>query len=553
MGWEERADALTTTPAVASSGSNWEKRLAELDAPKVGLSGPGSKDDSPSAPITTSVPIGPSDIPGAVATGAVNSVKSFARGASKLHDIATEPTGNSVVDNATGLGPVQAIVNVGKTLANPSKRRELERGVSDVVTLGMAERAANLFPDYAATAKTDAENAPGYREAGGTAGTFLPNPIGAVAGIATKAAGKAIAPITNKIVGAAGDREIGRAAEEIIEGSSKKNRMKLVGNAIEDDGAEAFHRVLKEEPELLATAGKGDPTKARAAEYVTKKGGKDLDAVYAEADVRNGAKPVAEKIIKQAEVNEARAAEIAKEIETVPVNSEAHMKLVGEMQAAKLEGRALRRQAATEISTQTRHGIVTGDVVTTGKNRIAELRKGTASDLATADKLEDLMKRFNERYPDRSTVIPAKELRKWQSDFQDAGYGKALPGDAAASATIAANQEASKVIGDPLIKHVTGLDYQAAKRLAEVDPNSIAARLFRANEKVAIGKRIISSLAAKAPTKPGFHLPSVRQVVNGAVNMVPSTVDKAIVNSQYLPNMSSLSAIGAIKDADNGN
>ena len=96
------------------------------------------------------------------------------------------------------------------TLRDPSKRRELERGIDDVVTLGygqrLAARVGNALGDVergtslnetrrfsgspttgdtstpSAVEAQDAANAPDYRVAGNVAGSFLPNPIAKVGG-----------------------------------------------------------------------------------------------------------------------------------------------------------------------------------------------------------------------------------------------------------------------------------------------------------------------------------------------------------------------------------
>jgi hypothetical protein len=72
---------------------------------------------------------------------------------------------------------------------NPARRRELERGLSDVTTLGLAEKAGakvggalgetGLTPQQA---EVDALAEPGVRQAGQFAGSFLPSPINYLTG-----------------------------------------------------------------------------------------------------------------------------------------------------------------------------------------------------------------------------------------------------------------------------------------------------------------------------------------------------------------------------------
>jgi len=67
-------------------------------------------------------------------------------------------------------------------LANPAYRHQLERGISDTVTGGLAEKAANaVSPAFAATAAPDAAAAPDARALGQVGGTFLPSPFGKLA------------------------------------------------------------------------------------------------------------------------------------------------------------------------------------------------------------------------------------------------------------------------------------------------------------------------------------------------------------------------------------
>lgn len=96
--------------------------------------------------------------------------------------------------------------------ARAARRRELERGVGDVVTLGYGNKAAEavdklahehlgtelrMTPDQQAR---DAELAPEFRTAGQVGGSLLPNPlgkaVGAVGKVASAAAGRAAPALT---------------------------------------------------------------------------------------------------------------------------------------------------------------------------------------------------------------------------------------------------------------------------------------------------------------------------------------------------------------------
>jgi len=72
-------------------------------------------------------------------------------------------------------------------LADPAYRHQLERGISDTVTGGLAEKAANaVSPEFAASAAPDAAAAPDARALGNVAGTALPSPFSYLGGQAAR-------------------------------------------------------------------------------------------------------------------------------------------------------------------------------------------------------------------------------------------------------------------------------------------------------------------------------------------------------------------------------
>ena len=141
--------------------------------------------------------------------------------------------------------------------------------------------------------------------------------------------------------------------------------------------------------------------------------------------------------------------------------------------------------------------------------RVAELRATKIpSSLKTADALDalrdDLEKSIGEAH------VTPQTLRAIQTDFQKSGYGKALPGDDAASAKIAAYQEASKAVGDAVLEHVTGMDYATAKKAAAADPKGLAAQLLKANDTISAANRIEAGIADRAGrVKPTTGVPGV--------------------------------------------
>ncbi len=76
------------------------------------------------------------------------------------------------------------------TFTDPARRRELERGLSDMTTFGLAEKAARAIdPEHFGDeqAAKDAAAAPGFRAGGNLAGAFLPSPASWLGGAAAKA------------------------------------------------------------------------------------------------------------------------------------------------------------------------------------------------------------------------------------------------------------------------------------------------------------------------------------------------------------------------------
>ncbi len=107
-----------------------------------------------------------------------------------------------------------------------------------------------------------------------------------------------------------------------------------------------------------------------------------------------------------------------------------------------------------------------------------------------------------------------------------------MPGDDAATARIAANREASKAVGDAVVRHVTGMDFQAAKAAAKADPNGIAAQLFKANDTINAANKFeagITERATRVQPKAGLigRLHSVADVVDlqHPLKIVPHLAD----------------------------
>lgn len=129
--------------------------------------------------------------------------------------------------------------------------------------------------------------------------------------------------------------------------------------------------------------------------------------------------------------------------------------------------------------------------------RIDALKAGDVNQRAAAAKLQKIRDEFNDSFGGRESTT-ARELRDEQSAYQRNGYAKNINQDPDVSASILAQREMSKAVGDALVEHVTGMDYQAAQAAAKADPNSVAARLFKANETINAANKIDAGIADRA-------------------------------------------------------
>lgn len=129
--------------------------------------------------------------------------------------------------------------------------------------------------------------------------------------------------------------------------------------------------------------------------------------------------------------------------------------------------------------------------------RIAELAAGDAEERAAAKALQGIRDEFNDAMGGRQTVSP-RDLRKEQSAYQKLGYSKNIDNDPDVGARIRANREASKAVGDAVVEHVTGMDYEAARAAAAADSDSLAAHLLKANDRFSAANRIEAAIEDRA-------------------------------------------------------
>jgi hypothetical protein len=145
------------------------------------------------------------------------------------------------------------------TLTDPSKRRELERGVSNAATFGLAQKIGEAVdPKFAAAAAPDAAAAPGYQSAGELGGMFLPNVGGkALEGLARGVMAHAPERVGARILSNVASGEAGGAAK----GKNWRNLLAKAG----PDGQTAIDEIEKAGlTKPLATQAAAHPAKALA-------------------------------------------------------------------------------------------------------------------------------------------------------------------------------------------------------------------------------------------------------------------------------------------------
>jgi hypothetical protein len=460
------------------------------------------------------------------------------------------PVSEKIPAMQAGAAGKELVTSPVATLTNPSKRRELERGVSDMATLGLAEKAGNAVdPKFAATAEADPSAAPGMRTVGAAIGAPLPsavnNVIGRAVGTGVQGASKAITALAPK----AEARAIEGAATALGEGATKATKGKLgIGNEglTETREGAATRNVLKGDEELVKVADKGDKKLAPVAKRIREVASKKLDEIYANSDAAasrlNSTQirpkfqaafkhPVSGDIVKTPGIHDYTALPdgIAHEYDAGFVDQNG--KFYTRQDAAKaldpmwgayraLDSKELRHfpDGGTPIQVSGPVGIPANSPVSAMTERIVELNKGTVEDRAVAKKLKEIRDEFSAAHGE-GDYIPARKLRDEQSAYQLRGYGKSKPGEHDVAASIEANREASKAVGDAVVKHVTGVKYDEAVKMAQSDPTSVAAQLLKANEQVAVANKIEAAIKSRVGSNPGSPH-RLTQIVDSAVHGV---------------------------------
>lgn len=517
-------------PSEVQKAETTKLRLSDIDPSEIQKPidlGPGSKDPSPDTSLA------PAEMPafsvnvGQIAEHPIESVKAV---------------GRDTIEGFKGIG--RSLLGANKQasdlifhpsiIADPRFRNESMRGVNDTIMPYVGNR---LVEEIGGPPKEDAGDTAAYpnaRSLGQAGGMLVPLPIGESISLAANG--------MKSLAKGATEREIDRAALALGERTGKKARTKL-----EAKEGEPLRSVLRNEPEMMSASRKSDDVRTKAAESIIEKGHKELSQIYRESDIAAGRKPVATDIIQRAEALEGEAYATMDAAKQFPEGTPQYLEANRNAHTALSESRKLRREAAEKISTSRVHGIRVGDVDAGWDAKIAELKKSALqSDRSAAKALEDLRDGFKEHYSDPNQIIPSEELRRVQTDYQHVGFQKADPKDPLTSANIFAHQEASKIVGDPIIKHVTGMDYAEAKAFADANPNSVAGKLFAANERVSVGNNILASIKARTgqPEKP-FLKKLAGKVLHGGVHAVPA----AITHGASLPITLGIEALPKIPSA----
>lgn len=399
-----------------------------------------------------------------------------------------------------------------KTFGDPRFRNEAMRGVNDAVMPYVGNRLVEAIGGVPHESKEDAAAFPGARAFGNVAGSMVPVPVGP----AVSAAARGI----EKLGAAAGERQIDRAAVALGERASKRVRGKL-----ESKEGQPLRNVLGSEPDMMAAAHQADPVRAKAAETVIAKGQKDLQNIYAESDMAAGRQPVATEEITKAERLEMEAFHELRAAKQYSEGTADNLSKKRDAYQFISEAQRLRREAAKKITSENVRGIRGNAPIEAWNSRIGELRSTKKpSDARTADELVKLRDEYT-KIVRQDQIIPSIQLRSIQSDYQRIGYKN--PTNLDETPRVLAHQEASKIVGEPIIKHVTGMDYASAKAAAEADPKSLAARLFSANEKVEVGNNILAGIETRKGLKPQETSTAkkiLKKVAHGGGHVLPAAL-----------------------------
>lgn len=404
--------------------------------------------------------------------------------------------------------------------------REGMRGVNE--NIPFANSAVEALGGPAAESPDDAAAAPGARAFGNVAG-MLPvgNMIGGVAAKGIEAAAPAVGRAFGRVGASAEDRITGRALGKLEERTYKRTRAGIGSDVVED--------VVRRNPELRAAAG-DDVKLAKATAKLKDRAGAELAKIYdsappaklaplaGEAEASNAIKP-----------NPMRPGPNEFD-EVTNAGPRGHETVGGDTVANPARGADTvpdlsKRGAAADIETAPTQAAAAAhvDVATTSSTidkRIAELDAGTSEDAAVARQLETIRDELKTRLGKRDAVS-LKELRAEQSAYQRRGYGKSMPGDDAGSARIAANREASKAVGDTIVRRVTGMGYPEAKAFAKANPNSTAARLFNANDEINAANKLEAGIADRSGRVQPEHGPiaAAKRIIRHAA--IPAVIGGA--------------------------
>ena len=471
--------------------------------------------------------------------------------------------------------PVETARGIGSAIAHPIKgtsgAREFLRGVND--NIPFANTAVQAIGGPAESSPEDAAAAPGARAVGGVAGA----PIGGelLGGIAAKVAEKA-APVVARAVSSIGEsaeaRQIARTKEALELKVNKGTRAGLKSDAVD--------QVIAESPELQKAAGK-DEKVAQFTERLKTNAGTTLDQIYtASPAARAAAASDLQELEAKAKAARGRADRLAARqgpspaatpggeagAGAAPLTPSQLAKLRADPEAAAWEGHpdatenplslpnvkpAAAPEAPASGASWSAHSIAADEAKAEADSleaQVAAKRKtaGSASspphvdaaaplsaidrrisalkstklpnDAAAAASLGKIRDKLAESIGEDGTLDPRK-LRQIQSDYQREGYAKNLNEDPEVSARIRANREASKAVGDVIVEHVTGMKYAEAKAAAASDPNSLAAKLFKANDHISAAHRIDAGIADRASRvqPPTVPMAAVKRVASHAV------------------------------------
>lgn len=357
---------------------------------------------------------------------------------------------------------------------DPHRRREFERGLDNMITIGYGQQFADWAgrklgdaPDVqiAATADADRVAAPGWREAGTTAGLALPGVTSAVGKGVVKGVGLATKTLKATSLPAAAVLGAGRAGVSAgvtgglvgaLHADSEGRRLDAGFDAATDPASLALSGALG------AVGGAGERVLTNAKGRVDAR----IESNIARGETGGKAGAIAKKLHAKAESGDldevlSRHPDIKKTLATTAASNPAKA-------AAAVTGRL--DDVGAEINPVYK-AIDAGPAVPKagdlhGKLLSLRIKLADAGNTGMADAVERFQNHLQKHYPTDATPLPASALRNMRNEIGEAAFPNGPPADASFAAR--AKQQIYGAINDTIEdagRKTPGVDFDRLKTL----------------------------------------------------------------------------------------